>query len=60
MPVLFSILVAWGRSRGRRKPWRGASMGGEGTSQGERGKGGQVCGGRKGAAKKAKRGKGHH
>jgi hypothetical protein len=21
--LLFSILAAWGRSRGRRKPWRG-------------------------------------
>jgi hypothetical protein len=23
VPLLFSILAAWGRSRGRRKPWRG-------------------------------------
>jgi hypothetical protein len=37
--LIFSILAAWGRSRGRRKPWRGASMGGEGGQPRGEGKG---------------------
>jgi hypothetical protein len=60
--LLFSILAAWGRSRGRRKPWRGAAMGGEDDQpKGKGGRGDQVWegGGRGGGQVGAKGGKGH-
>jgi hypothetical protein len=42
-----------GGSRGEGLPWEERA-----ASQGERGRGGQVCGGERGATKKGKRGKG--
>jgi hypothetical protein len=57
-PLLDSCCVGGdlegGGSRGEGLPWEERA-----ASQGERGRGGQVCGGEKGAAKKGKRGKGH-
>jgi hypothetical protein len=50
--LLFSILAVRGRSRGRRKTWRGAAMGGEdGQPKGKGGRGGQVWEGGRVAAK---------
>jgi hypothetical protein len=52
-------LLRGGRSRGRRKPWRGAAMGGEDSQpKGKGGRGGQVWEGGKGwRPSRGKRGK---
>jgi hypothetical protein len=52
-PPLLDPCCAGGRSRGRRKPWRGAAMGGEGIQpKGKGERGGQVLEGGKGLAAK--------
>jgi hypothetical protein len=51
--LLFSILAARGRSRGRRKPWRGVAKGEEdGQPKGKGGRDDQVWEGEKGVASK--------
>jgi hypothetical protein len=45
-------LLRGGRSRGRRKPWRGAAMGGEDDQPRGKGGGAAKCGGGEGAAAK--------